>query len=422
MNKKKPNKPRLLLIGDAVVPTGFGRVVHHIAHSLKTDFEIHHLGINYHGDPHDLPWRVYPAAIGGEAFGYSRLPTLLNTIQPEIVMVVCDVWVMATYAHILQPYKERLRTVGYFPLEGAPLSPSIAAPLNIFDRLVAYNQFGANTIREAFEQAQTQDSTIFPRDFDTIPHGVDTDVFKPLFGALEGDRSEAKKRLFPEGEEYHDSFVVFNGNRNQPRKRIDTTMKGFALFAKDKPANVKLYLHMGTTDVGWDIIEMATRLNIDNRLILTSQDKNLPSESPERQNMIYNACDVGINTATGEGWGLVSFEHAATGAAQLIPNHSACSELWQGFAEMMEPSYSLTTPDIMTEAWFLTEETVASGIQALYDDPKLKRERDRQALEVATLPEYQWSRIGDQWKSILQELLHCHPRSAQLHLTQRQTG
>ena len=64
------------------------------------------------------------------------------------------------------------------------------------------------------------------------------------------DRRLAKKALLPDTPDFQDSFIVFNGNRNQPRKRIDITMKGFARFANGKPNNVKLYLHMGVEDAG----------------------------------------------------------------------------------------------------------------------------------------------------------------------------
>ena len=47
-------------------------------------------------------------------------------------------------------------------------------------------------------------------------------------------------------------------------------------------------------------------------------------------NRLYGACDVGVNTSCGEGWGLVSFEHALTGAAQVVPRNSVCEELWEG--------------------------------------------------------------------------------------------
>jgi D-inositol-3-phosphate glycosyltransferase len=50
---------------------------------------------------------------------------------------------------------------------------------------------------------------------------------------------------------------VLNANRNQPRKRIDITLRGFALFAVDKPETVQLYLHMGSEDMGWNALQLA---------------------------------------------------------------------------------------------------------------------------------------------------------------------
>jgi hypothetical protein len=35
-------------------------------------------------------------------------------------------------------------------------------------------------------------------------------------------------------------------------------------------------------------------------------------------NQLYNACDIGINTANGEGFGLCQLEHLATGAPQVV--------------------------------------------------------------------------------------------------------
>ena len=43
---------------------------------------------------------------------------------------------------------------------------------------------------------------------------------------------------------------MLNANCHMPRKPIDIKLYGFALFARDKPASVKLYLHMATEDSG----------------------------------------------------------------------------------------------------------------------------------------------------------------------------
>jgi len=44
-----------------------------------------------------------------------------------------------------------------------------------------------------------------------------------------------------------------------------------------------------------------------------------------------HACDVGVNTCKGEGFGLVNFEHAACRVAQVVPNHTSCKELFEGY-------------------------------------------------------------------------------------------
>jgi hypothetical protein len=63
---------------------------------------------------------------------------------------------------------------------------------------------------------------------------------------------------------------------------------------------------------------------------MTQADNSRPKFSDEQLNFLYNACDVGINTTTGEGWGMPSFEHAATRAAQIVPHHTSLADLWKG--------------------------------------------------------------------------------------------
>lgn len=395
---------RILVVGDGNAPTGFGRVVHSILERLPPRYDIHHLGINHRGDPHRARWPIYPAMSGGDPYGVERVPELVERLEPALVFVVCDPWILTRYAGALARYRRRLRTVGYLPVEGTPIEPSVALGLRHLDRIVAYNRFGADALAEAFRRAAQDDPSLGARDIAIIPHGVDTGVFRPL-GADLADRRLAKRALLPDTPEFQDSFIVFNGNRNQPRKRIDLTMKGFARFAQGKPPNVKLYLHMGVEDAGWNLLAMARRLGIEDRLILTSTAPQLPSEPEEKLNLIYNVGDVGITTSIGEGWGLVSFESAATGVPQIVPRHTSCAELWEGHAEMMEPAFSLTTERILLEGWYVTEEGVADTLERLYRDPALRAERGRQAYARATDPALSWDRIAAQWVDLFDGLI-----------------
>ncbi len=401
----------LLVVGDAVSATGFARVLHSVLDRIKHKYDIHHLGINYFGDPHDTDWKVYVARLGGDVYGINRLQPLIETVKPRLVFFINDVWILVRYMPVLEKYKGKLKTVMYFPVDGEPFDPDIIKQLGSVNRLVAYNEFGRRVMQEAIENVRRETPEFEPPGIEVIPHGVDTKLFSPYKdettpeGLISG-RSKAKRKLFPATADFQDSFVVLNANRNQPRKRVDLTMQGFALFARDKPDNVKLYLHMGTEDVGWNLVTLAKRYGIEGRLILSNMNKEIPTEPVERLNMIYNACDVGINTSIGEGWGLISFEHAATGAAQIVPRHSACEELWQGAAEFLEPVYTLTIERVLTEGKFVSAEGVAAALERLYSDPDHLRAMSRAAYRNATQPRYKWDRIAKQWDALFEKVLN----------------
>jgi hypothetical protein len=83
------------------------------------------------------------------------------------------------------------------------------------------------------------------------------------------------------------------------------------------------------------VLARARRLGIADRLLVSTMAADQPTLDEEHLNLVYNACDVGLSTSTGEGFGLVALEHGATGAAQVLPDHSACAELWRGAADLL---------------------------------------------------------------------------------------
>src|SRR4030095_984294 len=125
------------------------------------------------------------------------------------------------------------------------------------------------------------------------------------------------------------------------RKRVDLTVRGFARFAAGKSANVRLCLHHAIMDEASDrqLRSWIHDCGLTDRVTLNPFGNRIVSD--DELNLLYNACDVGINTAMGEGWGLVSCEHGAAGAAQIVPDHSACGELWRDKGELipLERSY-----------------------------------------------------------------------------------
>ena len=106
----------------------------------------------------------------------------------------------------------------------------------------------------------------------------------------------------------------------------------------------------------------------------------------------------------GEGWGLVSFEHGAAGAAQIVPDHSACAEIWRGRAEMIAPARRYTPEFSVLEMGEVSVEGVAQALDNLYHDPRRCRQLARAAYDAAQSPEYGWDAIADRFDALFAEM------------------
>jgi D-inositol-3-phosphate glycosyltransferase len=312
---------KILYCGDVGVETGFGRVAQYLIPALAREHEVHALAVNHHGDPSEMQehCRMYPAtAYGSDPFGGHRIAELVQTIRPDLIYVVNDIWVAINLSNAVQELKEKLgfKFVVYTPIDSYGLFRELLEPIEQWDKLITYTNFGKEEIEKIG----------YDRPISVIGHGTDFSKFFPM------DKQACRKELgVPE-----DVFVVFNGNRNQPRKRIDLTIKGFVKFAKNKP-DARLWLNMGKKDMGWDLVPLMKRVARDEgydptgKLILSSPHFSTHNCLPvEQLNKVYNAVDIGVNTCLGEGWGLVNTEHAATGVAQVVPDHTSLSEIFDG--------------------------------------------------------------------------------------------
>lgn len=386
---------KILWYGDACSNTGFARVTHSVLNALKDNHEIVVLGINYTGDPHEHPYKVYPACPSGSSdrFGIGRVPEIIDKEKPDVVICLNDIWVVNQFWERCQFLKDKIgfKFIAYFPVDSESYFPDMLRHIKHWDLAITFTipsaerviKCGANTSRLA-----------------VLPHGVDTDRFYPI------DRSEARKQLgLPD-----DKFIVLNANRNQPRKRIDLTIKAFAEFAINKP-DTMLYLHMGAKDMGWEVLplfkhEMQRRgLEDTNRLVMTSSNMNYLNAPPdELLNKIYNACDVGINTSDGEGWGLVCFEHAGCRKPQVVPHHTACQDIWEDAAELIPISTWVVDKDLGVERGLVDIKSAARILDDLYYDKTTYDEVAEACYQVTQRPEYRWESIAAGFNAAIKDM------------------
>lgn len=394
MSEEK-DKGKMLMVGDMVNPTGFARVLHSLIKYFEDDYDITGVGVNYRGDPHNLNIPVYPAYLSGSIYGEKRVCDILNQAKFDVLFILNDPWVINKYLEQIKKdvTRELPQIVVYFPVDSKEHDPDWYANFDIVDHAVTYTQYGKEVVLAAKPEL----------DVKIVPHGVDTSVFYKKYKT----KKEAKIAFFKDQVksigDLDTSFIVLNANRNQPRKKLDVTMKGFALFARRKPDNVKLYMHCGLVDASMNVGKYMERYRIGNRLIASGDKRGIQVVPESILNDIYNACDVGINTSMGEGWGLTNIEHAITDAAQIVPDHSSCRELFSDCGLLMPTSYDWTFDNSMTVGRVVTPETVAEKLEYLYANKRYRLELGRVAMEKFTSEEWSWEQVAKKFKALFEE-------------------
>jgi glycosyltransferase involved in cell wall biosynthesis len=406
-------KPKLLWCGDIVAMTGFARVTENVLQRICDQYEVVVLSHNWWGDPTPLQskYKMYPSSNRFQTapFGEDRIREVVEKEKPDIVFTINDMWLInEQYKRIKDLHDQKLfKFVGYAPMDSYGWTGCLDETANDWDGIISYTEFGAHEfIRGGIKKPIT-----------IIPHGITANQFYPM------DKAEARKRLSLKD----DIFIVFNGNRNQFRKRIDITVEGFAKFAKNKP-DTQLYLHMGLRDQGWDIMPLFARamqregIDPNGRIILTAQTQGPPNVEVDFLNTIYNAVDVGVNTCKGEGWGLVSHEHAACRVAQVVPNHTSCKEIFEGYGRLIRCDHVDVDTNYSREMPCPSSDHLAAILTELYEDRE-KREATAELCYLrATDERFNWDTIGHQFGEVFQEVLNPVVETTETQPKKRKKG
>jgi D-inositol-3-phosphate glycosyltransferase len=384
-------KGRVLWIGDAVVPTGFGTVTHSMLQHLCQDWDVVVSGVNYDGSPHSHPYTILPACQGGDMWGIDHFRELCARHKPDAVIINNDWWNVAAF---LREAPASVPVIAYMPVDGANLNPAVIPQLNQLAAAVWYTHFGH---REAVNAG-------FRGPRHIIPHGLDTRQFRPV------DRSVARRLLelpVPEN-----AFIVGNVNRNQPRKRLDLTLQYFAQWVQQHQVpDAYLLLHCAKQDVGWDLESVARYYGIGNRLLFTGGGHIRDSVDSSMLPLIYSALDVQVSTTLGEGWGLTTMEGMACGVPQIVPAWAALGE-WATPALKVPCPITLVHPEINTVGAVADKDAFVSALQELYTDAGRRRQIARQSVRFARQNRFHWDVIAHQMENVLEQVIQSGARKS----------
>lgn len=398
---------KVLLLGDSVTtPSGFGTVAMNIVEGIckplvKNNIELAHLDWQYAGnvkkiDPKGWEKSLLTFPIHKHRFGADSLGNCIASFKPDIILTLGDMWMVNFLGQpqFQKMLKERnVKWYWYLPIDEDEIPIHFVKMLKIPDKIIAMSKAGGKAL---------DDRGI---EHDYIPHGVDTNIYKPL------NKTEIKKK-----HGHNDNFVIGSVARNQDRKQIPRLIKAFALFKKDKK-DAFLHLHCDCNDPAglakdhcggaFNMLVGCIRyFNIVENVGFTRGVVSYYNAlSLEQMAEIYNCFDVHALATSGEGFGLPIIESIACGVPNVMTDYTTANELISGRGELAK------VKTFIYGAWgtwraIVDEEDMAAKFEKLYQDWKsdgtLLKEYSKNCVEFAA--GYDWkTKVIPMWVKLLED-------------------
>lgn len=320
-----------------VCPTGFGVVNRNIFEPLfqrdvcqreTTNF----YSINYVGEwhPDQKNYRLWPANIGLRAdpdpYGRDRFCQMaLAGVWPiDVLFILQDHFTVAPFVPALvQKLREQVAaglrppfvTIFYIPVDNHFLKPPWVdwVPEHV-DFAVAYMHWSARVITDLVPRLDGKLRVIY--------HGTNPETYYPI---PEAEREQFRQQVM--GLKPGQPLMLFV-NRNQPRKDPARALQILNLARARLPELVG-YFHLNPQDsAGFSMGEVAGQLRLPQGVVRFPANFSEGIGVPvDVLNRIYNAADVFVTTARGEGYGLSVTEAMCAGRLCIAPKHTSFAEL-----------------------------------------------------------------------------------------------
>jgi glycosyltransferase involved in cell wall biosynthesis len=288
----KPYK--VLIFGDVVVPSGFGRISNEVGRRLRArGYDVQAAGISYSGWPHDLPFWVWPL-VGQDIWG--GLVGIVNQYQPDLLLSIQDFPYHHNIWNACRIDFSKTRWVWITPIDGTPVHPDWVTLTDHADGAMVISRFGVEAMRQQGKRV------------DLCHPGVDAGEFYPV-DVAEKAALRAKAGL-PDSD-----YLIGVMAMNQGRKAISKMIEAFHEFARDKP-NARLLLDMDKVGAaGWDIPNLCRQLGwtADEAKRITYKEDlfKLSAETFHPLRNRYGLLDAHMVISHREGFGLPLLESLA---------------------------------------------------------------------------------------------------------------
>lgn len=319
---------------------------------------------------------------------------VINQLKPDLAFFLCDHFMInwliekkqpwKIYRDLKIPYKfgdeTKTRFLFYFPFDSDLVYDKSKDVIECFDIKVAMSKFSQRILRE-----QTDIESHY------IPHGVDTNVYRPI------NQSIIEKIKFDN--KWQDKFIIGCVARNQTRKIIPALLRAFNKLDKKYPEKMMLYLQCSPDDPsGWKLKKMIDQYKIKGKIHFGQQ--NYMQALPEsHMNITYNLFDIHVLPTSGEGFGLPIIESMAAGTPNIMSDCTTARELLEGHGEFIK-IWDYLPGQLNTPRAFPDVNDMADKIEKLYLDENLRKKYGKDGRNFV-LEGYNWEKVLRMWNELL---------------------
>ena len=334
-----------------------------------------------------------------ELYGVNTICDFIDKLKPDILFLYNDIIVISRIFNnfITRKLIKNFKIITYLDLVYPYEKIQLVKHIDHFSDIIL--------VLSEYWKTNLVDMNINQDKIKVLQHGFDNEKFYYV------DKIEARTYFNLNA----DDFVILNSNRNNYRKNIDKTIDVFLKFLKIKNMDrkIKLFLNM-SLDINNDYnVYNQIEINcIKNKLnyfaIVTSHifiNGSNSIYSDDQLNLLYNSCDIGINTCIGEGFGLCNLEHGGLAKPQIISGVG-------GLLDIFSNEYSIVINHV--EEYYipnsldahggyakvcLTDDFV-NGLIRYYDDHELVKNHGEKSKQIIT-EKYNWNNILLNLKNII---------------------
>lgn len=343
---------RLLIIGThPSQTTGYSKVVYNICKQLENypDIRCTVYGIQKFHSVNDSErltfsknvsvWDVYQNDKEDFGFGTSGLGKFILVNDPDVILIYNDAEVVKKYIMNINMIKNTVE------------SPNMLRDFKIVVYLdQVHKTHDKNTIKYISENSShvfcftdrwrenylsyLDDS--FKEKTSVIRHGVDSpEKLKNIYNNI-----ECKTKLGFD----KDSFIFLNLNRYAFKKHLDISIIAFVKFLK-KSCATNAYMYFPAITEKSEGLQYIYDYEVKNNELNGCKDKLVINTNPlsdDNINMIYSACDIGLNSCDGEGFGLCNYEHASFGKPQILSRVGGLTDYFNDNNSLLcDPKFSI---------------------------------------------------------------------------------